>query len=899
MRRDKKLPPLLAVLLVLAVGFGYRLASGAEGDISVDTKPQMGTTLSVSIEADIGSKVLSAYAFTLNYDPAALSIASTDSNGDGIPDAVVSGSPQFGLPSAVNFNNAQGTIRINDFQTDSTAPKGLVKVVTINFNVIGNVGTTTSLTLSNVVLSDSGSNAIASNPIAASVIVQTNVVPIVSGWSFFILLIFLLLLCWILKKKRGLYIIIMIFFAASLVAIGHETSFAYPLGDVNGDGIVNVADALLIAKYDAGLIAQFTDPGGIVILSQNADVTGTPKGHRPDATGVDIIDALLVAQLDVGLVSNFPAAVFRAMPSVFPTTGNAPLKVTFTEKGDDPESTIEYYRWDFNGDGTYDHSWDPVAITHTYTYSNAGTYHATLQVKNSKNEIATAAVTITVNNSPPKATADANPSNGPVPLTVNFTGTGTDADGSITLYEWDFDGDGTYDYTSTSTGNTSYTYTSQGTQQAIFRVTDNNGAKTTASVVTTAIHVGPSGTPVAKAKANVMSGNAPLTVNFSDGGSTDDGAIVKYEWDFESDDSYDYSSTSTASTSHTFTNLGTFTVTYRVTDNTQMSSIDQLQITVNVQVSLSRAKDTINPLSGETTGITTSINAPSPVSVIIRDQVGSTIRTLVNQTRNGGSYTDIWDGKDDDGNVVNDGIYYTVLQYTTPDGATNEYDLTKKTGGSQYTPYRYSVARAAPADPFADSFLPVIFRLDKASEVTLFVGVLYTTNTRIRTILNRVPLPKGTHTIYWDGLDDQGNIAKPPAGNSLILGIWGYYLPDNAICVTGGTPILSNVAAEPNYYSPFSEKCDGQGKGEGVTLTYDLSEAVSKVTLQVFRMEDGNLVRSYMENNILAGSNSIFWDGKNNGGEYVDIGDYRIGLMATDADGNESMVEYTFVRIDY
>jgi flagellar hook assembly protein FlgD len=43
----------------------------------------------------------------------------------------------------------------------------------------------------------------------------------------------------------------------------------------------------------------------------------------------------------------------------------------------------------------------------------------------------------------------------------------------------------------------------------------------------------------------------------------------------------------------------------------------------------------------------------------------------------------------------------------------------------------------------------------------------------------------------------------------------------------------------------------------------------------------------------------VFWDGKNNNGEYVDIGDYQVGVIATDIEGNESMFRYCLVRVDY
>ena len=78
-----------------------------------------------------------------------------------------------------------------------------------------------------------------------------------------------------------------------------------------------------------------------------------------------------------------------------------------------------------------------------------------------------------------------------------------------------------------------------------------------------------------------------------------------------------------------------------------------------------------------------------------------------------------------------------------------------------------------------------------------------------------------------------------------------------------------------------------------------LFRSVATVELQVYSVKTGSLLRTSSFSNVPSGDNAIFWDGKNNNGEYVDIGDYSIGLIAIDAQGNESMFRYTLVRIDY
>lgn len=61
-------------------------------------------------------------------------------------------------------------------------------------------------------------------------------------------------------------------------------------GDVNGDGSIDIVDALLIAQYYVGL-----DPAGFILENADTNCDGS----------VDIVDALLVAQFYVGLISEF------------------------------------------------------------------------------------------------------------------------------------------------------------------------------------------------------------------------------------------------------------------------------------------------------------------------------------------------------------------------------------------------------------------------------------------------------------------------------------------------------------------------------------------------------------------------------------------------------------------
>ncbi|MEJ2051481.1 MAG: dockerin type I domain-containing protein [Calditrichota bacterium] len=78
------------------------------------------------------------------------------------------------------------------------------------------------------------------------------------------------------------------------------------LGDVNGDGAIDIVDALLTAQFYVGL-----DPANFIPLTAQYYVGLDPANFIPGNADVncdgsiDIVDALLVAQYYVGLLSQF------------------------------------------------------------------------------------------------------------------------------------------------------------------------------------------------------------------------------------------------------------------------------------------------------------------------------------------------------------------------------------------------------------------------------------------------------------------------------------------------------------------------------------------------------------------------------------------------------------------
>lgn len=196
-----------------------------------------------------------------------------------------------------------------------------------------------------------------------------------------------------------------------------------------------------------------------------------------------------------------------AEPLVDPRTGNAPLAVHFEARAKDADGDELTYLWDFGtGDGADDTSTEEHAH---FTYTEPGTYEATLKVSDGKGGEFTEKYPITVLGDGPKLDASASTSSGDAPLNVIFmAGVENPDEGATYTYTWDF-GDGS----ETVTGNRQpHTYTEDGVYHAKVTATDGNGWES--SKVFT-ITVGDVALPEFTAVATPDQGAAPLEVQFS------------------------------------------------------------------------------------------------------------------------------------------------------------------------------------------------------------------------------------------------------------------------------------------------------------------------------------------------------------------------------------------------
>ncbi|HOS82930.1 MAG TPA: PKD domain-containing protein [Methanolinea sp.] len=257
-------------------------------------------------------------------------------------------------------------------------------------------------------------------------------------------------------------------------------------------------------------------------------------GHNEDEFIVNYYTVNGDTNIDYFPLWNALNASFTTNPS--PPSGTVPLTVTFT---DTSAGYPTCWVWDF-GDGFTSNESNP-----THTFTSDGSYTVTLTASRCiAQPCAGTSSMSTVVTVGPRADFTATPTVGTAPLIVSFTDTSTV---SGTSYSWSFPG-GT---PGTSTErNPVVRYDIPGTYSVSLTVTGSFGTKT--EVKNNYIEVRPSLVPVADFSASPLTGQRPLTVQFTDLSTNNP---TSWYWTF-GDGSY----STLQNPSHTYAEPGTYTV---------------------------------------------------------------------------------------------------------------------------------------------------------------------------------------------------------------------------------------------------------------------------------------------------------------------------------------------------
>lgn len=450
-----------------------------------------------------------------------------------------------------------------------------------------------------------------------------------------------------------------------------------------------------------------------------------------------------------------------------PSNGQIPLAVNFSATATDNEG-IARYEWDFEGDGIYDSS-SPASGSVSFTYTQAGTFQASVRVTDSLGVSATKALPTTqVRPAPlgsPSVRALANRSSGPVQLLVNFSATATDPDGqAFTNWSWDFNGDGVVDFNSPTGGNASFTFSIPGTYFARVRVTSVDG-KTAEDVIQIVAQpqltlslsqdtIDPNlGESVSV--RTVLGGETRVSVVIEDRNSRTVRTLVP--WVLRSAGTYNDPWSGLDDTGIQAKEGEYYAVLLYDVDGV-VRRVDLRETSGGAQFNPPRSllPSRFQPFAGSPLSITFTLSRASEVTAFMgRFFTNTRLVTFFDRKPLGrGSHTIVWNGENGDGQLMHppsgDQFLFGIFGFTLSDNAVYVRSGANITG-----------LRASPSifDPNGHEPGMLTFNLSKAADVELIVAdaVSGAELTRIR----YTGRPSGANTIHWDGKTREGAFVAP------------------------------------------------------------------------------------------------------------------------------------------
>lgn len=318
--------------------------------------------------------------------------------------------------------------------------------------------------------------------------------------------------------------------------------------DMNGDGkwdIPTKGNGLTVPVVSYA----FKDPGIFTIYAQVMDKDG--------ASDTAVAKITINALLGEGTLSA-------------PDTTNINDSVLFTYKNNDPSISIGEYRWECSG--ILQGELRTTVPSASFFFNKAGSATVICRVTAGGNQQAAVSRKIVIENS--ATTVDAG---GPYKTGVNvetvYSGTALDADSRITGYSWDMNGDGVPEAASPTTPEFKYSFRKAGNYTIRFSVVTADGEK---FYDTAFVEVG-NRLPTSNAGEDIVS-YKDKKITISGTGTDPDGIITLYEWDFEGDGAYDFTSSEHGTVSHVFKNYA-FPV-LRVTDGDGAIATDTLRVII-------------------------------------------------------------------------------------------------------------------------------------------------------------------------------------------------------------------------------------------------------------------------------------------------------------------------------
>ena len=261
-----------------------------------------------------------------------------------------------------------------------------------------------------------------------------------------------------------------------------------------------------------------------------------------------------------------------------PITAKTGVALEFNGSAFDSLGRIVKYKWDFEGDGTYDDSSDaPTAFTHSY--AREADYPARFSVRDDDGNVSTAVRLVKISDVPFVITAKRADTTISIKDNILMTASIRNEDGKALAYAWDYEGDGKY--RDSASGNQKsfsvsnpHVYAAAGRFKATFRVVDSQGKELVDTVIVTVVLDAPKAN---LGKDDTVLIGATMAVKLLETANRF-GSITKRELRVNDTVWIPLSNSDTVLTMPL--TKGLYRVIGRVTDDDGLTSLDTLDITV-------------------------------------------------------------------------------------------------------------------------------------------------------------------------------------------------------------------------------------------------------------------------------------------------------------------------------
>jgi flagellar hook assembly protein FlgD len=369
---------------------------------------------------------------------------------------------------------------------------------------------------------------------------------------------------------------------------------------------------------------------------------------------------------------------------------------------------------------------------------------------------------------------------------------------------------------------------------------------------------------------------------------------------------------------------GTYTLTLTATDLGANSTSVTLSETV-ANFALSQSAFQFDRSLAESVAYSSVVPFTITEIVTLKNGAGNVVRTLWSGSRAAGAYTDVWDGKNDQGAYVPDGPYRVVATATegTNSMTWDESALYRPSLGVNATYQQcrasngnFTTCDAVSFDPYANKPLRIVYcaAVDGGSSTvqngwtpgasgqwgctgSAASRIQVKATTASETSLSCAPSEcvadeyqaPGPHEIVWYGSSLSGaDISQLPR---LIVFRRGDIWPKNLVLAYGIAPRLDSLTISPVLFNPASVPLPLGGQELRVNVTIASAASTASLKAEFRNRASGSILRTIINPSAPAGSQAIVWDGRADNGAFVAPGIYDVTLTATDSLGGTAVLK--------